>query len=73
MHYHLEVNKLNGAIRMQKLDVIHKKLLDEWKKENKRDLKLVGEILQNAKVFLFVYLLFLLIYLFIFNLQVCFV
>uniref|UniRef100_A0A0M3INZ3 26S proteasome non-ATPase regulatory subunit 8 n=1 Tax=Ascaris lumbricoides TaxID=6252 RepID=A0A0M3INZ3_ASCLU len=34
---------------MQKLDVIHKKLLDEWKKENKRDLKLVGEILQNAK------------------------
>ncbi|KHN80288.1 26S proteasome non-ATPase regulatory subunit 8 [Toxocara canis] len=34
---------------MQKLDVIHKKLLDEWKKDEKRDLKLVGRILQDAK------------------------
>uniref|UniRef100_A0A915BDT8 26S proteasome non-ATPase regulatory subunit 8 n=1 Tax=Parascaris univalens TaxID=6257 RepID=A0A915BDT8_PARUN len=42
-------DKVNGAVGMQKLDVIHRKLLDEWKKENKRDLKLVGEILQNAK------------------------
>ncbi|VDK66433.1 unnamed protein product, partial [Anisakis simplex] len=36
---------------MQKLDVIHKKLLDEWKKEEKRNLNVVGEILQNAKLF----------------------
>lgn len=32
------------------LDNVHKKLLDEWKKEAKRDLNAVGAILKTAKV-----------------------
>ncbi|VDD91133.1 unnamed protein product [Enterobius vermicularis] len=35
--------------QMAKLDLVHKKLLNEWKKDAKRNIQLIGDILKEAK------------------------
>uniref|UniRef100_A0A0N5AW61 26S proteasome non-ATPase regulatory subunit 8 n=1 Tax=Syphacia muris TaxID=451379 RepID=A0A0N5AW61_9BILA len=36
---------------MARLELVHKKLLDEWKKDERRNIQLIGEILKEAKLF----------------------